>query len=1019
MAELYNSYYYATGCGSQPYERNESWLRFFGGIADRIVADIGPVTVLDAGCALGFLVETLRERGVQAFGVDISEFAISNVHPSIEPFCWAGSLTDPLPRPYDLIVTIEVLEHIPAAAGEQVIANLCAHTDDVLFSSSPFDYKEATHCNVQPPEYWAERFARHGFYRDVDFDATFVTPWAARFRRSREPASRIVAAYERRWWQLQQENKARRDLNLEQRNEAAAATHDLQSLRQQLSDSGAAHEQAVRALNDQHEQTVRRLNAELKRQEERWARLEQSPGWTLVRSLQSGRARFAPPGSTRDQALDDLWHGLHARQPGSFASAAQRVGRDITQRARSLRRRVLSGHSGDGRSATAGRRFSVDPVAPRPPFQTHQATAEVIVCVHNALEDVQRCLASVVKHTTAPYGLILVDDGSDAPTRDYLAGFAQAHNATLLRNEQALGYTFAANQGLRRSAAGYVVLLNSDTIVTPEWLDRMIACAESEPRIGIVGPLSNTASWQSVPEIAADGDWAANPLPDGVSVDEMGQLVARHAARLFPPIPLLNGFCLLIRRQLIDEIGIFDEASFGAGYGEEDDYTLRARAAGWSLALADDVYVYHAQSRSYSDEKRKALCDRAGAILAQKHGRKIIDESVAQCLSDRVLEGIRGRSRAMLARWEWAKKGRAAYAGRRVLFVLPIAQAGGGGNVVIDEAMAMVEMGVDVDLFNLLAYRAGFELAYPDLRLPVRYGEPEDLGALAGKYDAVIATHNASVEWLSALTPQSARPVRGYYVQGFEPYMYPPDSEDFRRALASYSRFDDLIRFTKTEWTRQEVKEHAGVDSNVIGISLNIDLFRPRPRSEAGWPARPLRVAAMVRPDSPYREPKLTMNLLRRMRQHYGTGVEAVIFGTDADAPEFASLSRGFDWTLAGVLNQKQVARLMNEVDIFVDFSSHQAMGLTALEAMACGAAVIVPSRGGATSFARDGHNAMVVDTASAEACWQVLQRLVDDLPLRSTLQRNALVDVCDFFPERPAFHILSALFDQKVAPPG
>ena len=208
MTEIYDRYYYASGCG-QNYERNEKWLRFFGSVADHIVSEIGPAMVLDAGCALGFLVETLRDRRVQAFGVDISEFAIANAYPPIQPFCWVGSLIDPLPQKYDLIVTIEVLEHIPASAGEQVIANLCAYTNDILFSSTPFDYKEATHCNVQPPEYWAERFARHGFFRDVDFDASFITPWAARFRKTREPVGRVIADYERRWWQLQQENRAR------------------------------------------------------------------------------------------------------------------------------------------------------------------------------------------------------------------------------------------------------------------------------------------------------------------------------------------------------------------------------------------------------------------------------------------------------------------------------------------------------------------------------------------------------------------------------------------------------------------------------------------------------------------------------------------------------------------------------------------------------------------------------------------------------------------------------------------
>ena len=109
--DLYDAYYFATGCG-RPYQRDEGWLRLFGSIADRIVRDIRPSTVLDVGCAMGFLVEALRQRGVDAFGVDVSEYAIQNVHPDIQPYCWVASVTDPPPRTYDLIVCIEVLEHL-------------------------------------------------------------------------------------------------------------------------------------------------------------------------------------------------------------------------------------------------------------------------------------------------------------------------------------------------------------------------------------------------------------------------------------------------------------------------------------------------------------------------------------------------------------------------------------------------------------------------------------------------------------------------------------------------------------------------------------------------------------------------------------------------------------------------------------------------------------------------------------------------------------------------------------------
>jgi SAM-dependent methyltransferase len=217
-SDPFDANYYATGCGV-PYERNEHWINFFGQIADRIVADIRPDIVLDVGCAKGFLVEGLRNRGVEAYGIDISQYAIDNVHPSIKAYCSVGSVTDPFPRRYNLIVCIEVLEHLPHQMAYQAVANLCQYTDDILFSSSPVDFKEVTHYNVQPPEYWAELFARHSFIHDVDYDASFIAPWTVRFRRSREPLQRVVMSYERRHWLLTKENQDLRSLADVMRNQ--------------------------------------------------------------------------------------------------------------------------------------------------------------------------------------------------------------------------------------------------------------------------------------------------------------------------------------------------------------------------------------------------------------------------------------------------------------------------------------------------------------------------------------------------------------------------------------------------------------------------------------------------------------------------------------------------------------------------------------------------------------------------------------------------------------------------------
>lgn len=664
---------------------------------------------------------------------------------------------------------------------------------------------------------------------------------------------------------------------------------------------------------------------------------------------------------------------------------------------------------------TEGRVCSIEEVRPgHPQPVVHTKQIDIIICVHNALEDVRRCLNSISENTTPPYRIILVDDGSQTETKDYLFDFSlNAPNAQLLRSEEATGYTRAANRGLRASTSEYVVLLNSDTIVGPCWIDQMIACAETDEKIGMVGPISNTASWQSVPKVEENGDWAQNPLPKGVTVERMAVLISKYSERIYLDMPLLNGFCLLIKKQLLDEVGLFDEVTFGKGYGEEDDLILRARQAGWKMALAEDTFIYHAQSRSYSSDKRIALSKNAGRNLTKKHGSEIIKAGVNYCASNPVMEGIRARVAITPEREASIQLGR-KYAGKRILFLLPSDGPGGGANVVIYEGLAMQKMGVNVEIFNLLAYRKNFENAYPDLGIPVMYREISDLQRLSNYYDAIVATHNETVYWLAKINREYVKFIAGYYIQGFEPLMYNTTNPRYRRALESYSLIPDLIEFTKTRWTHDAVRLHTSKSPEIIGISLDVDLFRPRPNSQKEIENRPLRVAAMVRPEAPYREPEKTMQLLKKASRYYGMQIEPVIFGTTIENPIFYNLPHDFPWQLYGVISSKKVANLLNTVDIFIDYSSHQAMGLTALEAMATGCAVIVPSNGGAVEFCKHEHNSLVADTSNFDNVWQSLKSLIEDDKLRKALQRNAIYDTSRYYPEKAALNILKCLFEQQ-----
>ncbi|MDC1427931.1 glycosyltransferase [Rhodospirillaceae bacterium] len=170
----------------EAYGRTKNWLRFFDKIATNIIDSINPETVADVGCAYGLLVECLNDKGVNASGFDISEYAIDQGRSDIKQKLAVHSILKPLPHYYDLIVSIEVIEHIYEQDCELAIRNMCCAADKILLSTIPDDFDDPTHFNVQPPLYWIKKFAEQGFEPDISFDATFLTPYAILFRKIKE-----------------------------------------------------------------------------------------------------------------------------------------------------------------------------------------------------------------------------------------------------------------------------------------------------------------------------------------------------------------------------------------------------------------------------------------------------------------------------------------------------------------------------------------------------------------------------------------------------------------------------------------------------------------------------------------------------------------------------------------------------------------------------------------------------------------------------------------------------------------
>ena len=202
MDLVYNSYFFTEFYeknGGGNYTEKEKWMPFFITVAEENIRRYNPKTVLDAGCAMGYIVEALRDRGVEAYGIDISEYAIDSVREDIKPYCRVHSIIEPLPlefpQKFDLILTIEVLEHLFPEDGEKAIENLCRYTDMIIFSSTPDDIEDRTHVNVQLIEYWARLFSIHSFYREVSASLDFICPWAKLFVR-KDDIGKVIFDYE-------------------------------------------------------------------------------------------------------------------------------------------------------------------------------------------------------------------------------------------------------------------------------------------------------------------------------------------------------------------------------------------------------------------------------------------------------------------------------------------------------------------------------------------------------------------------------------------------------------------------------------------------------------------------------------------------------------------------------------------------------------------------------------------------------------------------------------------------------
>lgn len=247
----------------------------------------------------------------------------------------------------------------------------------------------------------------------------------------------------------------------------------------------------------------------------------------------------------------------------------------------------------------------------------------IIIPVYNAPEAVERCLKSVLQYTDLSRNRVLmVNDGSSDPLiQPLLVNFARKRGFHLLVNPVNLGYTRAINRGVLWADNDDILLLNSDTIVHDGWIDGMQKVAYGIPKAGTVTAMGDNSGAFSFPKANV-----VNSKPNNISHSDWAKTIIECTKGAEPvEVPTGNGFCLYVRRDLIEHIGTFDEETFPRGYGEENDFCMRALKAGWKNLISPYAYVFHQRTASFGAEKGE-LIKAAMSIVQERYpdyGRKV------------------------------------------------------------------------------------------------------------------------------------------------------------------------------------------------------------------------------------------------------------------------------------------------------------------------------------------------------------------------------------------------------------
>jgi GT2 family glycosyltransferase/glycosyltransferase involved in cell wall biosynthesis len=710
-------------------------------------------------------------------------------------------------------------------------------------------------------------------------------------------------------------------------------------------------------------------------------------------------------------------------------------------------------------------------------FQADAKTpaVDILITLKTSRNFVEDCVFSVIRHKPNTEKLkqrvIFVDDGSPEETIQYtnsLCGKQPDDFVCLATAKDKPGYTFAVNIGIEHGEtfSDAVVLLNSDTIVTGGWLEDLYAGLYSDPKIMIVSPLSNAASFQSIPEHTnkgPGGGWSINEYPPGMDVENFGRQVTEYAKETkMQPIPFypLNGFCYMMKRELFTTVGLFDVINFPTGYGEEVDYSLKVHTAGFKQMIIPTVYVWHVKTASFSSGNKAEFKKVAKAYLYTQYGKERLAKLNTVGYGLTALDGVRNYTAKIYE--DKNKEMQYVRYNASILFVLHELAIAGGIVSVLQEAWQMLKYGVNVSLAfpdtakaegvirDMLpgisdAHLEALSRRYNGSLIDDSASIPDSFLNIGKDYDIVVATFYKTMRAVKAVHNINPKVMPAYYVQDYETWflenpfdkLKTKNTKELDEVMSSYDEGTSFM-ISKTKWTAGMVTRFHNATVNMVVPSLDHTTYYPNNTELAIKLVKSnkfsvLHVIAMVRPRTIRRNALNTLEVALKLATNFPTSVKVTLFGCtlpwldNAMKRNMMRLGKNSyrqkamkDLPLRNVefigllTDRKQIADFYRTADIFIDLSWWQAFGRTAMEAMATGCVAIMPLHGAASEICKgtreEGKYCEYHNGNDSEGYYKKLERLIEDDGRRHSMIEMAINRMQEFVVPNAAATITNQL---------